>query len=116
MHSCWQSFGLWSTALGDCLGSPLETWSITGTLVSRAPVLLAVSMGQSSLVSCLPAASGAVSCPEALVSRSPAFSAATMRSVPLAGDAFILLFSIPLYCCVPITLQACLCSFLPLNT
>ncbi len=79
-------------------------------------MLSAVSMGQGSLVSRLPAASGAVSCPEALVSRSPAFFAATTRSVPLVGDAFMLLFSILPYCCVPITLQACLYSFLPLDT
>jgi hypothetical protein len=38
-----------------------------GTLVSRAPMLLAVSMGQGSLVSRLPAASGAASGSEALV-------------------------------------------------
>ncbi len=52
----------------------------------------------------------------ALVSRSPVFPAASTPVDPLDDGAFALLLSILLYCCVPITLQACLCSFLPLDT
>jgi hypothetical protein len=79
------------------------------------PVLLAVSLGQGALVSCPLVASGAASGLEALVSRSLAFPAASMFSGSLAGGAPAQLLSIFLYCCVPITLQACL-SFLPLDT
>jgi hypothetical protein len=52
----------------------------------------------------------------ALVSRSSVFPAASMPVDPLADGAFALLLSILLYCCVPVTLQACLCTFLSLDT
>jgi hypothetical protein len=51
-----------------------------------------------------------------LVSRSPAFPAASTPVNPLVYGTFALLLSILLYCCVPVTLQACLCTFLPLDT
>ncbi len=66
----------------------------SGTVVSRAPVLSAVSIGQSSLVSRLSGASGAVSRLEALVSRSPASPATAMRPASLVGDALVSLHSI----------------------
>ena len=66
----------------------------SGTVVSRAPVLSAVSIGQSSLVSRLSGASGAVSQLEALVSRSPAPPATATRPASLAGDAPVSLHSI----------------------
>ena len=70
-------------------------------------------MGQGSLVSRLPAAPGAASGSEALVSRS---LAAWMSSGPLAGGASAQLRSIPSFLHVPITWQACLFTFLPLDT
>jgi hypothetical protein len=95
--------------------SPDEAVSSSSTLVSPAPMFLAVSLGQGTLVSCPLVASGAASGLEALVSRSLAFPAASMFSGSLAGGALAQLLSIFLYCPVPITLQACL-SFLPLDT
>jgi hypothetical protein len=89
--------------------------SFSDTLVYRVPVLLAVSLGQGSLVSHPLVASGAASGLEALVSRSLAFPAASMFSGSLAGSAPAKLLSIFLYCRIPIMLQACL-SFLPLDT
>jgi len=53
---------------------------------------------------------------EALVSRSLAFPAASMFPGSLAGGALAQLLTILLYCRVPITLQACLFTFLPLDT
>jgi hypothetical protein len=73
-------------------------------------------MEQGSLVSRLPAASGAASGSKALVSRSSAFSAASMFPGPLASGALAQLPSILLYRRVPVTLQACLFTFLPLDT
>ncbi len=64
-------------------------------------MLLAVSMEQGSLVFRLPAASGAASGSEALVSRFPAFLATSTLPDPLASDALALLLSILLYCRVP---------------
>jgi hypothetical protein len=45
-----------------------------------------------------------------------AFPAALMFSGSLASGALAQLLSILLYCRVPITLQACLFTFLPLDT
>ena len=83
------------------------------TLVSRASMLLAASIGQGALVSRLPATSGAASGSEALVSPS---LAASMFSGSLAGDASAQLRSIPSSLHVPLTWQACLFTFLPLDT
>jgi len=79
----------------------------SGTVVSRALVLSAVSIGQSSLVSRLSEASGAVSRLEALVSHSPFSPAATISLGSSPFRMLTLSFSISLYCCVPTTLQAC---------
>ncbi len=78
--------------------------------------MLSVSRGQGTLVSHPFLAFGTVSGSEAFVSRSLAFPAALMFSGSLAGGGLALLLSILLYCRVPITLQACLCAFLPLDT
>jgi len=86
--------------------------SFSGTLISRAP-MLSVSFGQGTLVSRPSLAFGTVSGSEALVSRSLAFPAASMFSGSLAGGALAQLLSISLYCCVPITLQACLSPSYP---
>ena len=89
--------------------------SFSGTLIPRTP-MLSVYLGQGTLVSRPFLAFGTVSGSEALVSHSLAFPAASMFSSFLAGGVFAQLLSISLYCCVPITLQACLCTFLPLDT
>ena len=79
----------------------------SGTIVSRAPVLPAMSIGQSSLVSRLSEASGAVSRLEVLVSHSPSSPAATISLGSSSFRMLALSFSISLNCCVPTTLQAC---------
>ncbi len=84
-----------------------------GTLVSRAPMLSAVSIGQGALASRSPTTSGTASGSEALVSGS---LAASMFSSFLTGSAFAQLLSISPLLHVPITLQACLFTFLPLDT
>ncbi len=86
--------------------------SYSGMLVSHAP-MLSVSLSQGALVSRLPATSGTVSGPEALVSRSLASPAASMFSGSLAGGTLAQLLSISLYCRVPITLQGCLSPSYP---
>jgi hypothetical protein len=73
-----------------------------------------ISLGQGALVSRSLLASNAMSGSEALVSRSATLPAASMFTGSLAGGALALLFSIYLYCCTPIMLQACL-AFLPLT-
>jgi hypothetical protein len=83
------------------------------TLVSRAPMLLAVSRGQGALVSRFPATSGAASGSEALVSCS---LAASLFSGSLTGSALAQLLSISPLLHVLITLQTCLFTFLPLDT
>ena len=75
--------------------------------------MLSVSLGQGTLVSRPSLTFGTVSGSEALVSRSLAFPAASMFSGSLASGALAQLLSISLYCCVPITLQACLSPSYP---
>jgi hypothetical protein len=82
------------------------------TLVSRASMLLAASIGQGALVSRLPATSGAASGSEALVSHS---LAASMFSGSLTCSALAQLLSISPLLQVLITLQVCLFTVLPLD-
>ncbi len=67
----------------------------------------AVSLRQGALASGSSAARGALSWSGALVSRSLIFPAATTSIDSLSFRTFVLLFSILLYCRVPIMLQAC---------
>ncbi len=75
--------------------------------------MLSVSLGQGTLVSRPFLAFGTMSGLEALVSRSLVFPAALMFPGSLAGGALAQLLSISLYCCVPITMQACLSPSYP---
>ncbi len=88
--------GCWSAMVSGPSSLLTAAASSSDMLVSRVPVLSAVSIGQSSLVSRLSEASGAVSRLEALVSRSPAPPATAVRPASPAGDAPVSLHSIPL--------------------
>ena len=81
--------------------------SFSDTLVSRVPTFLAVSLWQGALASRSSAARGALNWSGALVSRYLIFPAATISIDSPSFRMFVLLFSILLYCRVPITLQAC---------
>ncbi len=81
--------------------------SFSDTLVSRVPVSSAVFLCQGALASRSLAARGALNWSVALVSRSLVFPATTISIGSLSFRMFVLLFSILLFCRVPITLQAC---------